>query len=271
VENDGNLAIYADDQPLAGTARERTVGGVTISRLPTVRRAGEPTRAFSLLELVVVAALSSIFLLMLVNWIFTLNAATGVSMDNIASARAAATLRSSFADDANAAVACGPWRNSPIASITPDRASFYIRAGADGSAPPQLVTWAMIPGATTLADWTITRTMTDTLADDPCAPDDSPGASVTQTLAENLAPIQVDVIAAGSPTLRAGFQALTDGALVTDPTQAWGGCATGTTAARCRAQGVAIHWVLNSTLDGAAPSVVARTYTFTAATSVGYQ
>jgi len=254
--------------PLAAPGRDRTVEKVMISRLPTAGRAGRPVRAFSLLELVVVAALSSIFLLMLVRWVFTLNAATGVSMDTIASARAAAALRSSFSDDANAAVACGPWRTSPIASITPDRASFYIRAGADGGAPTQLVTWAMTPGARPLDDWTITRTLSDTASGDQCA---ASGVGVTQTLAENLAPIQVDVIAAGSPTLRPGFQAVTDGDLVTDPTQAWGVCDTGNTAARCRAQALAIHWVLNSTLDGAAPSVVARTYTFTAATAVGYQ
>ena len=68
--------------PLAGAGRQRTVKGVNTLTAAGHLRAGRQTTsrpgAFSLIELVVVAALSSIFLLMLVNWVFTLNSATSV-------------------------------------------------------------------------------------------------------------------------------------------------------------------------------------------------
>ena len=139
------------------------------------RRAGRGRRAgFTLLELVVVAAVSSVLMLALLRWILTLNATSAAGLDDAGNTRSAAIAAQAFADDVTNASRCEASRPSPLAAIEPDSVSFFVTdPGSDTGV--DLVTWSITAGDGSpdgLA--TLTRTSTPhssdpAYADQPCA------------------------------------------------------------------------------------------------------
>lgn len=223
------------------------------------RRRRTPGRGFTLLELVVVAAVSSVLFLMVIRWVLTLGAASSVTLDNASAQRTAQVAVNAFADDMARSRPCAIGVPTALRRIAPDSVTFSV-ARADSPGTFSLVTWTIQPRGSAGA-WVLVRSVAD--AGSPSSKDPCPGAGGSlKTFDGNLIPVQSDRILTGDLSVRPAFFAVADGQRVTDPVQAWGDCTAGQDADRCFARSVGVNWTFASPVDTAAPIGVTRTYSF---------
>lgn len=247
-----------------------------------------PARGFTLIELVVVAALASILFTVLVRWVLTLAAASTNTLDNASSRRIADVAMDTFSEDIRSARVCQAGASSPLSAIGPASVTFLRTSDVDPSMV-QMVTWTVAP--TAKGAWSLTRAAT---ADQSCtsstgltvpfcstspnpastptgsataAPSGSSSASVCRSYADAVVPVQTDRILAGDSTVRPAFYTLLEGQQVADPQQAWGKCTDGATADRCFATAVGLNWSFVSPSDGGAPVSLSRLFTFPTSTA----
>lgn len=124
---------------------------VTLQR--ALRRRG-PNGGFTLLEVVVTAAVASIIFVMLTRWVLTLSAVASAGLETSTPGRAAAYTDFRISADIGSATVCDAGTSNPVRTLSPDTLELYTR-GVDSAGRPQtyLVRWRV-------ASATLTRTQT---------------------------------------------------------------------------------------------------------------
>lgn len=233
---------------------------VTVRRLRLTRH----PRGFTLLELVIVAAVASVLFAILIQWVLTL---ASVSQGNLAAASTARTAdlaRTAFAADMAAAIPCDVAVTSPVRSVGPDALTVTVRRTE--STAVDLVTWRVAGSQLQRA---VVR-HADAEAD-PCLfaadPLREPQRVAWQTFATGVTPVDQTRVLAGSATpafvtVTGAQTALELAAAHGRPAaSAYGSCAPGAGDDFCYATGVAVSWLLR-TPTGHGPATVARSFPF---------
>jgi type II secretory pathway component PulJ len=232
-------------RPRAGRVRTRAAAG-----------------AFTLLELVVVAAISSVLFLLLIKWVLTLASASSATLEGSSTERTAQIAQAAFGADVANAVPCAEGQGSPIRQITPDAVEFYRTAPSGTSI--DLVAWRIV--GTSLQRSYVSHQVGDAnTCDTPTDPLINTGAVSWQTFSNSVGAVQSAYIESGVAGLRPAFATVTNGQTVTDPVQAWGNCTqvANVNDQRCFAAAITVYWLFLSPVTGSQPSTVSRNYAFT--------
>lgn len=221
---------------------------------------------FTLLELVIVAAISSVLFLVLIRWVLSLSATSANTLDSDAIQRSASVAQDAFAADVANAALCDLGAHSPILSIDPNTVSFFTQTKdpATGAAGPlQLTTWTI--GTSNQAGRTqvgLTRSVVPADLNDPCNKTAIP-AGTGASYGEFLTAVPADAIKLGLSGAAPGFDTLVGGASNPAAAQKWGGCTDASAESRCNAQQISIRWTFQSPSGATAPISVANSFPFT--------
>jgi len=101
-------------------------------------------RGFSLLELVLVSAVSSIIMLMVVRWVLTLGTVSAMAIDNATAGRNAAYVNARMSSDFDSVTQCDPGSASTLYELSSTTVAFFITTNRpDGSSGVELVRWTI--------------------------------------------------------------------------------------------------------------------------------
>lgn len=218
-----------------------------------VRRA-QSRRGFTLLELVLVAALSSVLFLILIRWTFSLNSSSSATMDSTSAQRSADVSRGAFADDVANTFTCLNYTN-PVESLSPTATTFTVLlpanyGGSTVSATYGKVTWSIVADTGAPAGtYKLVRSF---------AP--FPGCSSAGTTGSMAANSRVYAPIVDAPTTtNPGFYTVTSGRSSSDTVN----CQVAADAGKdpCFATTIGMTWLFRSTLT-AAPVALSRSYLF---------
>ena len=128
-------------------------------------------RAVSLLEVVIVAAVSAAIFLILLRWVLTLTAVSTVTIDNSVPARNAAYLDARLSADIAAATTCDGVAQTPVARFDPTSFDLYINGNrSDGHNGLKVVRWAVTNGQVTRSETNLAGDGSDCLTYIPGTP-----------------------------------------------------------------------------------------------------
>lgn len=171
-------------------------------------------RAFTLLEVAIVAAVASVIFLILIRWMSSLGAVAGSIADKAIPSRAASYTQTLLASDLALATVCDPGNGTAIRNLSDRNLEFYIRGTrSDGKPGILLVSYSVSEGE-------ITRTTFDvsSSSSNRCLPE--PGSSATERVVATGV-YTPDPAITGRPAVPV-FGAIVDGSAV-------GGCTTTST------------------------------------------
>lgn len=137
------------------------------------------TRAFTLLEVVIVAAVAAVVFLILIRWLSSLGAVAGAVAQNAVPTRNATYAETRLKADLGSATVCDPVAGTPLRELTDRTLELYIDgAHSDGSPGILLVRWTADSG-------NLTRSVFEVSVADQCLP--APGStSASRVISTNV-------------------------------------------------------------------------------------